>query len=194
MSSLWRKWWLYPVAFVTLVALAFAVLSDPVDNDVDLDVFLEDIQAGRVIRVEVDGTRVKYEVVGGDGKIETSIERGDSIRQILADNGIEPGSPEYPTIVAGESSFFTGLLRLVFQFLPLVFIGGIVYFFYRRAQANRRSLPFALVTNLDPVCRAIVNPGSAAGSSTFMGTTYHFCSADHKEQFDSDPQKYLLQK
>jgi len=196
MRSLWRKWWLYPILLVALVALASATLSrSGGDVEVNLDEFLADIQAGRVTRIEIDGASVKYEVTGQNLQYETSIERGDSIREILADNGIEPGSPEFPTIVADESGFFPLLIRVIFQFLPVIFIIGIIAFFYRQAsQANRRWPVSMLVTNFDPVCRAIVNPGRAAGSSTFMGTTYHFCSAEHKEQFDSDPQKYLLQK
>lgn len=42
----------------------------------------------------------------------------------------------------------------------------------------------------DPVCGMGVDEGKAAGSSTYKGKTYHFCSSNCKEEFDSNPQKY----
>ena len=195
MSSLLRKWWLYPLVVLALIVVVLSVFSSSEEGDISLNQFLDDVQAGRVTRIEVDGTRVEYEVAGVDGRFRTRIEDGDSIREILADNGINPGSATFPTIVADQSGFFPLFIRVIFQLLPLILIIGIIAFFYRQAtQANRRGLSSMLVTNFDPVCRASVNPGSAAGSSTFMSTTYYFCSAEHKEQFDSNPQKYLLQK
>jgi len=84
---------------------------------------------------------------------------------------------------------------IILQFLPVVIIVGILFFFLRQAAGAQRRWPFSMaVTNFDPVCRASVNPGSSAGSSTFMNNTYYFCSTEHKEQFDAAPAKYLLQK
>lgn len=42
----------------------------------------------------------------------------------------------------------------------------------------------------DPVCGMEVDPENAAGSSTYQGVTYYFCSEDCKRQFDADPSKY----
>ncbi len=43
----------------------------------------------------------------------------------------------------------------------------------------------------DPVCGMTVEPESAAGSYSFMGETYYFCSKSCLEKFRSDPERYL---
>lgn len=43
----------------------------------------------------------------------------------------------------------------------------------------------------DPVCNMEVNESEAAATSTYKGTTYHFCAAGCKESFDREPEKYL---
>jgi YHS domain-containing protein len=50
------------------------------------------------------------------------------------------------------------------------------------------------VSEIDPVCGRKVSSGESAGSSTFQNITYRFCSPEHKQEFDSDPVKYLLEK
>ena len=44
---------------------------------------------------------------------------------------------------------------------------------------------------LDPVCGMTVDPQRAAGSSTYQGKTYHFCSKGCIAKFEADPEKYL---
>ena len=44
---------------------------------------------------------------------------------------------------------------------------------------------------VDPVCGMTVDPAKAAGSSTYDGTTYYFCSAGCKTRFDANPAQYL---
>jgi YHS domain-containing protein len=47
-----------------------------------------------------------------------------------------------------------------------------------------------LVKLTDPVCGMGVNKSTAAGSSTYAGKTYYFCSASCKQAFDANPKKY----
>ncbi|MDP3024892.1 MAG: copper ion binding protein, partial [candidate division Zixibacteria bacterium] len=47
---------------------------------------------------------------------------------------------------------------------------------------------------LDPVCGMEVEKEEAAGSSTYKGETYYFCSLHCKEEFDKNPEKYLKEK
>jgi Cu+-exporting ATPase len=42
----------------------------------------------------------------------------------------------------------------------------------------------------DPVCGMTVEPASAAGSSTYQGRTYYFCSTGCKAKFDANPAAY----
>jgi Cu+-exporting ATPase len=44
----------------------------------------------------------------------------------------------------------------------------------------------------DPVCGMIIEDSAAASTSTYKGTTYYFCSKSCKEDFDKDPEAYLI--
>jgi YHS domain-containing protein len=44
---------------------------------------------------------------------------------------------------------------------------------------------------VDPVCGMTVTKEGAAGSTTYQGKTYYFCSKACKDNFSKDPQKYL---
>lgn len=43
----------------------------------------------------------------------------------------------------------------------------------------------------DPVCGMQVDPKSAAASLDWNGTTYYFCSAGCRRQFEADPAKFV---
>lgn len=42
----------------------------------------------------------------------------------------------------------------------------------------------------DPVCGMKIEAKAAAGTSTYAGVDYHFCSAHCKATFDADPSAY----
>jgi YHS domain-containing protein len=44
----------------------------------------------------------------------------------------------------------------------------------------------------DPVCGMNVDEKKAAGSSSYAGKTYYFCSPGCKSEFDKNPAKYAL--
>ena len=64
---------------------------------------------------------------------------------------------------------------------------------------GRRPLPMMQPTveqpaaggELDPVCGMTVQPSTAAGSHTFEGKTYYFCSKGCLDKFRADPARYL---
>jgi YHS domain-containing protein len=45
-------------------------------------------------------------------------------------------------------------------------------------------------THLDPVCGMEVKEGEVAGTSTYDGGTYYFCSTDCKDEFEENPEEY----
>jgi YHS domain-containing protein len=45
-------------------------------------------------------------------------------------------------------------------------------------------------TEIDPVCGMTVNTDDAK-SSVYNGSVYYFCSAEHRDQFEADPERYL---
>lgn len=51
-----------------------------------------------------------------------------------------------------------------------------------------------MATAIDPVCGMEVDEATAVGSSEYQGTTYYFCSAGCKRQFDKDPDNFVGQE
>jgi YHS domain-containing protein len=60
---------------------------------------------------------------------------------------------------------------------------------YREVKATASGSE-ATMAEKDPVCGMMVEPEGAAATSEHEGKTYYFCSADCKEEFDSDPESY----
>ena len=47
---------------------------------------------------------------------------------------------------------------------------------------------------IDPVCGMEVDPQKAAGTSTYRGVVYYFCSLACKKEFDANRTKLLMHK
>jgi len=47
-----------------------------------------------------------------------------------------------------------------------------------------------MATAIDPVCGMTVDTQTAAGTSTFEGQDYYFCSTACKVEFDNNPAKF----
>jgi YHS domain-containing protein len=45
-------------------------------------------------------------------------------------------------------------------------------------------------TEVDPVCRMTVRTDSAK-SAVYNGRVYYFCSAEHRDQFEASPDRYI---
>lgn len=45
-------------------------------------------------------------------------------------------------------------------------------------------------TDIDPVCRMSIET-KGARSSMYQGTVYYFCSAEHRDQFEAEPERYV---
>jgi YHS domain-containing protein len=192
-----RRWWIIPVVVVVSLIAVFTVFQSGGESRQRLDLrdFVVEVEGGNVAEAELDGRILSYRLRDTPGMVfETELARGDSITNILLDAGI-PISDQ-PRITVDESSGVTNIITLIINLLPIVIILGIVFFFVRQAQRPQRMRwqMVGLVTNVDPVCQRSVNPGNAAGTSTFQDITYHFCSAEHKDDFDKDPVRYVLQK
>jgi YHS domain-containing protein/ATP-dependent Zn protease len=166
--------------------------GDSVDQS--LTQFIDQARAGEVETVEVDGRNIDYSLVGDNLTYTTRMERGDSLRDVLQDSGVDP--QEFPEIKIDEGGA-SNIMGLFINFLPVIIVVGILLVFLRQAQKqqqNWRTWPFSAVSDIDPVCGNKVTTAGSGGSSTFQNVTYKFCSAEHKQAFDADPIKYLLQK
>ena len=181
--------------------MLFVIILIPFDPDDDREVslsrFVSFAEAGEVTAVRLDDNDRDFEFrLSTDADTyKTTKERELPLTQLLL--GAGQTTQEINGIdIAVKRSRSSSVVSLIINFLPVIIIIGIVTFFLRMAMnpQKMRAHMIGLVTIVDPVCREAVNPGSAAGSSTFQSITYYFCSPEHKQQFDADPVRYLLQK
>ena len=196
-QSVFRKWWFWTLLALLVIAIfiTFVVGSGRERQERTLSDFIANARAGIVTKVEVRDTEITYGLEGDDITYETHMEEGDAVREILRDAGLEPGDPGYPRIEISRTSRLGNIIGIILQFVPIILILGTLYYFFRRARnLQSGNLLVGGVSETDPVCGRKVSPDESAGSSTFQNITYRFCSAEHKQEFDNDPVKYLLEK
>ena len=187
-TSFLRKPWVWVLIGVATLLIVFTLVPVRSDDAIDrsLSEFIEDARAGSIRSVEVDGRDLEYKLVGVERTFETRMEEEDTLREVLQDAGIEP--EDFPPIRIKEYSFLSRIPGLIFTFMPIIFITGILYFFLRSARAGGASK----TRDIDPVCGKRVGAGDAAGTSTLPDVSYRFCSSACKQRFDADPVSYLL--
>ncbi|MEX1195830.1 MAG: ATP-dependent zinc metalloprotease FtsH [Dehalococcoidia bacterium] len=140
-----RNSFIYLVILVAVVAIVFTVLNTGGEKEEkqDLSQFISLAKAGEVTKVKVDDRTLDYELTGDDIKYTTKMEEGDTVRQLLQDNGVQPGSDEYPDIEIKETSSLMRFLGIALNFLPIIFIIAIIFFFLRQAQgSNNQAMNF----------------------------------------------------
>src|SRR3972149_1538122 len=100
-----RNSFIYLLILVAIVAIVFTVLQGggPGKQEQSLTQFIESAKAGEVEKVEVDNSELTYHLTGADETTyKTEMEKGDTVRQILEDAGIEPEN--FPDIVIKKPS------------------------------------------------------------------------------------------
>jgi cell division protease FtsH len=113
--------------------------SDKVDQT--LSQFVTEATAGNVESIKVDNADVEYKVRGDDITYQTKMEDGDTVRQVLQDAGLE--QDEFPPIEISKASPWTNYLGILLNFLPIIFIVAILFFFLRQAQgSNSQAMNF----------------------------------------------------
>jgi len=95
------------------------------------------------------------------------------LRELFGDAGVAEGEIDRIDIEFGAADSGLQWISLILNFLPVMLVIGLVFFFFRQSQwaQKLRWQLVGLVTNVDPVCGMTVNPGSSAGTSTFQGIT-----------------------
>ncbi len=134
-----RNSFIYLLILVAIVAIVFTfVLGSGGDGkqEQSLSEFIQQAKAGDVTKVKVDGNDLEYELEGDDFTYKTTMEEGDSVRQVLSDAGLEPGDAGYPKIEISKPSQWGNVLGIMLQFLPIIFIIAVLFFFLRQAQGS----------------------------------------------------------
>jgi len=183
-----RKPWAWVLIVIAAVLILFTLLPSDSSEEkrplVGAGSFVESAEKQKIQSVEVDGRELEYKLVGDEQTYRAKMEEGDTVRQVLQDAGIEPD--DFPPIKIKDPNSLGQIPALILNFLPIIFIVAILFFFLRKAQGSNR------VRDVDPVCGKRVGPHDAAGISTFQDISYRFCSSDCKQRFDADPVRYLL--
>src|SRR3972149_6167219 len=137
-----RNSFIYLLILVAIVAIVFTLLpggSSTVDRP--LTEFIAEAKAGNIENVDVDGTTLKYTLQNEEQTYKAKMEEGDTARQVLQDAGIEP--EDFPPIKIKERSFWSNVPGLLINFLPIIFIVAILFFFLRQAQGgNSQAMNF----------------------------------------------------
>ncbi|MBI5032699.1 MAG: ATP-dependent zinc metalloprotease FtsH [Chloroflexi bacterium] len=94
----------------------------------------QDVQSGVVKSLAVNGTTVN--IVYQDGTTATSVQSAadSGIEKTLANLNVSPNQVAAVDITYGHATEWSDVLSILLAFLPLVFIGGMIFFFMRRAQ------------------------------------------------------------
>jgi len=132
-----RNSFIYLLILVAIVAIVFTVLGSGGSNKQDqtLTQFIASAKSGEIKKVEVDGSQLTYHLSGNDATTyKTEMEKGDTVRQILQDAGIQP--TDFPDIQIQKPSQWGNVFGILLQFLPIIFIVAVLFFFLRQAQGS----------------------------------------------------------
>src|SRR4030067_1536358 len=137
-----RNSFIYLLILVAMVAIVFTLLpGGPSAVDRPLTGFIEDAKAHQIESVEVNGTDLTYKLKGDEQTFKSKMGQGDTARQVLQDAGVN--TEDFPPIEIKKNSFWSNVPALLFQFLPIIFIVAILFFFLRQAQgSNTQAMNF----------------------------------------------------
>ena len=146
MNGRWlRNSFIYLLILVAIVAIIFTVFygGSTGNTDEPLNAFIGHVKDGDVSKVDVNGTTVTYKLKNEDVTYATEMEEGDTVRGVLSDAGVKPGDANYPEVNIKGASGWKTALSILLQFIPIIIIVGILFFFLRQAQgSNNQALNF----------------------------------------------------
>ena len=140
-GRLLRNSLIWVIVLVGVVAVVYTLMGQTGSGKekVELSQFVEDAKQGQVSKIEVDGSNVTYKVTNSDQQFKTKLEKGDTVREVLKDNGLSPGQYPDPEIKGGGFPWGTILINVV----PLLLFGGLLIFLMRQAQGtNSQAMNF----------------------------------------------------
>ncbi|MEX2599339.1 MAG: ATP-dependent metallopeptidase FtsH/Yme1/Tma family protein, partial [Dehalococcoidia bacterium] len=142
-----KKWagnaFIYMVIFVAIIAIFFAVFSTGEGAEpTDLSDVLAMARDGQVTSITVEGDRLYVEAGSPLTRYVATKEPGTSIVDTLLAAGIDPFE-EGIRIDVETSGGIGSIFGVLFQFLPLIFFGGVLLFMMRQAQgSNNQAMGF----------------------------------------------------
>jgi len=143
MNGRWvRNSFIYLLILVAIIAIVYSFIpnGESSTQNVPLSALIGDArQYGNEIELKVNGDKVSWELF--DQKYKTELEKGDTVRQVLQDNGIPV--EDQPPVKTDKGSAWGTVIGLMLNFLPILLIVGFLFFFLRQAQGtNSQALNF----------------------------------------------------
>ena len=127
------------LAGAALLALSFLISSlfssGGDDEELEISEVLRMAEEGTLQAIEVQGDKLRVTTVDGaelDSRKETSI----SIVELLDQRGVDTGPDGLQITVKKESG--GGFLPVLVSLLPVLLIGGLIFYFFRRSQGGIR--------------------------------------------------------
>ena len=143
MSGRWlRNSFIYLLVLVAIIAIVFSLMpsggsSKQEGSQNDL---VAQVKLGQVSEIVVDNNDVTYKLTN-DQEFTFDKEKGVTVHEILRDADI--AIEDQPPITNKGSSAWSNIFGLLINFLPLIFIVAILFFFLRQAQgSNTQALNF----------------------------------------------------
>ena len=139
-----RNGLIYLLVLVAIVAIVFSLLPSGGSDEVDgsPQQLIQQVNAGQVAEIEVDGDKVRYELNGVEERFRFEKEQGETVSGILDRAGVPV--QEYAGLITNKGGSTLGNIFGVFlNFLPLIIIVAILFFFLRQAQgSNSQAMNF----------------------------------------------------
>src|SRR5437016_6737407 len=137
-----RNSFIYLLILVAIVAIVFTVFQGGGSGRVkqELPEFIQAVKDNKATDIKVDDTNVTYKLTDDpEHGYKTELEKGDTLRKVLVDANIT----DLPQYEIKDPSPWTNYLGLLINFLPIIIILAIVFFFLRQAQgSNNQALNF----------------------------------------------------
>ena len=142
-GRLLRSSLIWVIVLVGVVAVVYTLMGQTGSSkqEVTLGDFVDAVKQGQVSKVDVDGNKVTYKLTNGDQQFKTKLEKGNTVYEVLKDNGVLPDDSRYPKIDIKGGGFPWS--TILYTFLPLLLFGGLLLFIMRQAQGtNTQALNF----------------------------------------------------
>ena len=145
MSSRWlRNGFVYVLILIAVVALFFSFSSQSEQTQVaDISEIARKAQSGQVNRIIVSGDELQVFYKGEDRPVLARKEPAKGAIQTLRDLGVSEDQLASLTIKVEHPGDWDSWLSLLGVLLPVLFVGGLFYLFFRQAQGvNSQALSF----------------------------------------------------
>ncbi|MFQ6020015.1 MAG: ATP-dependent zinc metalloprotease FtsH, partial [Dehalococcoidia bacterium] len=141
-----RNSFIYLLILVAIVAIVVSLLdlSGDSKSDQPLGAFVSAAKDGRITEIEIDNNKLDYKLIDDPTTFTTKMEKGTTVREVLReDAGLTSEEINAIDIKIKEPSQWGNIFGIFIQFLPIIFIVAILFFFLRQAQGtNSQALNF----------------------------------------------------